>query len=116
VYGNFTQIVQLFQNIMSNAMKFKREIPLKIEIDAIEQGDFTRISIKDNGKGIAAGYLDKVFQLFFRYHNDNNYVGHGIGLATCLKIIACHGGKIWVESIENQETIFYFTLPAKMKS
>lgn len=110
VYGNETQLIQLFQNTIGNALKFDRpEVLLQIEISAELKGDRWLFCVRDNGRGIAPQHFDRIFQLFQRI--DGRHHGMGIGLATCKKIVERHGGQIWVESQLGEGTAFYFTLP-----
>ena len=115
ILGNETQLVQLFQNLISNAIKFSRsEITpeIKIAISPVEK-NFWLFEIHDNGIGIPPDSLPKVFKSFRRLHADDKYPGTGIGLATCKKIVDYHRGEIWVESQPNVGTSFYFKLSAK---
>ena len=102
---------QLFQNLISNAIKYQQpdNIP-EIIITGAEKNDHWVFSIKDNGIGIDAEYFKKIFIIFQRLHNKDEYSGTGIGLAICKKIIDNHNGNIWVESNGNGST-FYFTIP-----
>lgn len=107
-----TKIVQLFQNLISNAIKFrKKDENLIIEIDHKPQDEYHLFSIKDNGIGIEKEYHDKIFKLFNRLNKNENYEGTGIGLSISKKIIEQHGGEIWIESDKGQGTTFFFTLP-----
>lgn len=107
-----TQVTQVFQNIIDNAVKFQREgVQPEIEISASPVGGMWQFSIKDNGIGIPSAYFDKIFVLFERLHGRDHYPGTGIGLALCKKIIERHGGKIWVKSEVGKGSTFYFTLP-----
>lgn len=110
VYVKDAQIISLFQNLISNALKYCRKIP-KIEIRVKEQGNFWQFSIKDNGIGIPKKHLDEVFVVFKRLHSKAEFEGTGIGLASCKKIVAHHGGQIGVMSELGKGSIFYFTLP-----
>lgn len=111
IYGDKTQMRQLFQNLVINAIKFsKPETPPEVILSATEQQQSWKFSIKDNGIGIKPEYHEKIFLLFKRLHNSSEYEGTGIGLALCKKIVEKHLGKIWVESNENQGTTFHFTL------
>jgi signal transduction histidine kinase len=83
-----------------------------VHITAQREGNYWRIAIRDNGIGISQEHLDKVFGLFHRLHNQAQYPGTGIGLASCKRIIEQHGGRIGVESVPGQGSTFYFTLPA----
>ncbi|RMG06350.1 MAG: hybrid sensor histidine kinase/response regulator, partial [Cyanobacteria bacterium J055] len=111
VLGDKTQLIQLFQNTIGNALKFSRpEVPPQIEISAEESDDRWLFCIKDNGIGIDPQDFDRIFTLFQR--PDNRQIqGTGIGLATCKKIVDRHGGQIWVESQLGTGTALYFTLP-----
>jgi len=111
VEGHPTLIIQLLQNLLSNALKFKRKNPVLIEIGAKEKGKFIEFYVKDNGIGIAPEYHSKIFEIFERLHTKSDYKGTGIGLALCKKIVEQGGGKIWVESKLKKGATFYFTLP-----
>jgi light-regulated signal transduction histidine kinase (bacteriophytochrome) len=105
------QMVQLFQNLLANALKFHSECPLQIHIGArAEQGRWV-LSVQDNGIGIDPQYFERIFQVFQRLHTRKTYPGTGIGLAICKKIVERHGGKIWVESQPGQGTTFCFSIP-----
>jgi PAS domain S-box-containing protein len=146
VWGDPTQLTQLFQNLIANGIKFCRDTPPQIqicvreisgiasvrkqtlqrqenlsltpylEIPAIISGDLTSttsawcFSVRDNGIGIEAEYLDRIFGIFQRLHPRTTYPGTGIGLAICQKIVERHGGKIWVESTPTQGSTFYFII------
>ncbi len=103
------QMLQLFQNLISNAIKFCNNSP-RIHMSSKEEPDEYIFSVKDNGIGIEPQYFNRIFQIFQRLHTREEYSGTGIGLAICRRIIERHGGKIWVESIPGQGAIFYFTL------
>lgn len=111
VVANPREIAQLFQNLISNSLKFASDRPLKITIDAVEKEDEWLISVKDNGIGIEPQFSDKIFQMFQRLHGNREYEGTGIGLAICQKVVNSYGGEIWVESQLNEGATFYFTLP-----
>jgi light-regulated signal transduction histidine kinase (bacteriophytochrome) len=106
------QMIQLFQNLISNALKFipndKKPI---IKIKVKDENDFYEFQIQDNGIGIQKEYLEKIFLVFKRLHSKEQYEGTGIGLATCKKIIDNVNGKIWVESDYGNGTTFFFTIP-----
>lgn len=111
-------MIQLFQNIIANALKFKKsDVIPHIQIEATSHSDnFYQISIKDNGIGISKQQQHKVFIIFQRLHAREAYEGSGIGLATCKKIVECLGGKIWLESEEGKGTTFFFLLPKSENS
>jgi two-component system, chemotaxis family, CheB/CheR fusion protein len=106
-----SQLAQLFQNLLGNAMKFHAEAPPKIHVDACREGDYWRFSVSDNGIGIASEYQDHIFEVFRRLHSRAQYAGTGIGLAICKKIVERHGGRIWVESEPGHGSTFHFILP-----
>jgi len=112
INADATQLVQVFQNLISNAIKFKgSEIPL-IHISAEKKDMEWIFSVKDNGIGIAAEYKDRIFKIFQRLQG-REYPGVGIGLSLCRRIVERHGGHIWFESEVGKGTIFYFTIPMK---
>jgi signal transduction histidine kinase len=105
-------LLQLFQNLISNALKYRAKEPPVIRITGQPEGAMWRISIYDNGLGIAAEYADEIFGLFKRLHTSDAYAGTGIGLAICEKIVHRYGGRIWVESEgEGKGSAFHLTLP-----
>lgn len=102
----------LFQNLISNALKFGHpNIPPKVEISAIKKRDQWVFAVKDNGIGIEDKYRHRIFEIFQRLHNSQEYEGTGIGLAHCMKIINMYHGKLWVESIVGAGSTFFFSLP-----
>ncbi|OFX58129.1 MAG: hypothetical protein A2046_10370 [Bacteroidetes bacterium GWA2_30_7] len=110
--GYEIELGQLFQNLISNALKFrKKDISPIIQIKAEKKKKHWLFSIQDNGIGIEKEHFEKIFLIYQRLHNRNDYEGTGIGLAYCKKIIDLHKGEIWVESELNKGSIFYFTLP-----
>lgn len=106
------QLIQLFQNLISNAIKYRGVEAPKIHISAEQTVNDWVFSIRDNGIGIDAKYSDQIFDMFARLHGKTKYSGTGMGLAICKKIVTSHGGKIWVESEVGNGSIFLFTLPA----
>jgi len=107
-----SQIIQVFQNLIGNAIKFKKksEFP-KIHISCTKQNNMYQFSVADNGIGMEMQYHDRIFIIFQRLHSVKDYPGTGIGLSICKRIVERHGGKIWFESIINEGTTFYFTIP-----
>jgi len=104
---------QLFQNLISNALKFRRTNPHEIRISAIRKNGVIEYSVRDNGIGIDSKFADRIFVVFYRLHSMEKYSGTGIGLSICKRIVEKHGGNIWVDSKKNQGTTFYFTLPKR---
>jgi PAS domain S-box-containing protein len=114
VNGDKFQLVQVFQNIISNSIKFRKpDEPLRIHISVIEDPENNEyiFSISDNSIGMEIQYTDKIFEVFKRLHTIDEYKGAGIGLSIVKRIIDRHGGRIWVESKLGEGSIFYFTLP-----
>ena len=106
-----TQMIQLFQNLIGNALKFHSELPLTIHVGAQRQDGRWVFSVRDNGIGIDPQYYEKIFHIFQRLHTRKAYSGIGIGLAISKKIVERHGGSIWVESQPSQGSTFYFSIP-----
>jgi PAS domain S-box-containing protein len=111
VMADRTQLLQLLQNMISNAIKFHGDDTPVIHLGVEHQEDEWLFAISDNGIGMEAQYFDRIFAIFQRLHTRREYPGTGIGLAMCKKIVERHGGRIWVESEPKQGSTFYFTLP-----
>lgn len=112
VTGDEALLGQVFSNLITNAIKFRGEAPLVIRVDAEKDEEDWCISVRDNGIGIEAKFLETVFEPLRRLHSQSEIEGHGIGLATCRRVVEKHGGRIWVESTVGEGSAFRFTLPA----
>jgi len=111
VRGDSFQLLQLFQNLIGNAIKYRSSEAPIVRVSASRQGDSWVFSVQDNGIGIAEQYHPRIFQLFQRLHSQKQYSGTGIGLAICQRIVDRHGGRLWVESEPNRGSTFYFSIP-----
>ena len=110
--GVETELVLLFKNLIGNGIKFSAERRAQVRVGAVRLGDAWRFGVCDNGIGIAPEYLGRLFRMGERLNSRKQYPGHGIGLATCKKIVEHHGGQIWIESEPDRGSSFFFTLPA----
>jgi light-regulated signal transduction histidine kinase (bacteriophytochrome) len=113
VAADATQLGQLFQNLLVNAVKFHGARTPRIQVSAKDAGPEWIFSIADNGIGIAPEYFERIFQIFQRLHTLEEYSGTGIGLAICKKIVERHGGRIWLESVVGEGSIFHFAIPKR---
>ena len=106
-----TQAIQLFQNLIGNAIKFRREEPIRIHVSAKKKGSEWLFSVSDNGIGIDPKDVENIFEIFHRSRGGSDHSGTGIGLAICKRIVELHNGRIWVESDLGKGSIFFFKIP-----
>ncbi|SDK43197.1 PAS domain-containing sensor histidine kinase [Natronorubrum texcoconense] len=112
VEGDESQLRQLFQNLLSNAITYSGDEPPQVDITAERDGEYWVISVRDEGIGIDPDATDRIFEVFQRLHSQTEQPGSGIGLALCRRIVERHGGEIWVDSEPGEGTTFTFTIPA----
>jgi chemotaxis family two-component system sensor kinase Cph1 len=113
VHADRLQLGLLWQNLLSNALKFHGPEPPRIHISARRDGPQWVFSVRDNGIGLDPKQAERIFEVFQRLHTREKYPGTGIGLAMCKKIVERHGGRIWVESAPGNGATFYFTVPVR---
>ncbi|MBN2444393.1 MAG: substrate-binding domain-containing protein [Spirochaetales bacterium] len=113
IYVDSSQIAQVFQNLISNAIKFHSDSTPAVHISSVENEVEWTFSVKDNGIGIEKEFMNKIFIMFRRLHGRGEYPGSGIGLTLCKRIVERHGGSIWLESSPNKGSTFYFTIPKR---
>lgn len=111
VIGDRTLLVQLFQNLITNAIKFRSDDPPVVEIKAALQGDMCALGVCDNGIGLDPKNHEKVFEVFKTLHARDRFEGNGIGLSVCKKVVERHGGRMWIDSVPGEGASFWFTLP-----
>lgn len=110
--GDYSRMVQLLQNLLANAIKFRSaDRPVRIEVAARPSPEGWQFSVSDNGIGIEAAYVERIFAIFQRLHVREEYSGTGIGLAICRKIVEQAGGRIWVDSAFGVGSTFRWTMP-----
>jgi light-regulated signal transduction histidine kinase (bacteriophytochrome) len=116
VSGYPTELKQLFQNLIINAIKFrKKDTAHRVSVSVQTCPESWQFSVKDNGIGIDKKHSEKIFVIFQRLHSRTEYEGSGIGLAHCKKIVELHDGKLWVESTPGEGTAFHFTIPYNIR-
>ncbi|MFZ5829368.1 MAG: sensor histidine kinase [Planctomycetota bacterium] len=111
VHADPGQMLSLFEHLIGNSIKFRRDVPLEIRVEAFPEGAEWRFAVRDNGVGIRSEDYKRVFEVCQRLHAQE-FPGSGIGLAVCRKVVERHGGRIWVESEVGRGSTFFFTLPA----
>ncbi len=113
VVADGTQLIQLLQNLLANAMRFHGDAPPTVHVSARRDDRMWRLSVRDHGIGIEEPYLERIFGVFQRLHTREEYPGTGVGLSICRRIAERHGGRVWAESVPGEGATFHATLPAK---
>lgn len=116
VNGDESQLRQVFQNLLTNAIKFSGEAPPQVHVSAEQDGDEWLIAVTDHGVGVDPDHQEQIFEVFEGFHEGGDYPGTGIGLAVCERIVERHEGEIWVESEPGEGATFMFTLPTVTNS
>jgi len=112
VHGNMTQLSHVFQNLLSNALKYcSTDKPIQIHIGATKQDGDWVVSVRDNGIGFRPEYAERIFGLFKRLHREDEYPGTGLGLAICRRIVERYGGRMWAQGEPGVGSTFFFSLP-----
>jgi signal transduction histidine kinase len=115
VWGDRSLLTQLLHNLVGNAVKYRRDEPLRVHVSARREGDAWRIAVRDNGIGIEPRHQARIFEIFKRLHTQSEIPGTGIGLAICRRVVQAHGGTLGVESAPGQGSTFFFTVADKEK-
>jgi two-component system, chemotaxis family, sensor kinase Cph1 len=110
VHGEFEHLVRLFQNLLANAVKFRGEEDPRVHVGCSTSGAEWLFFVRDNGIGVPPEYHERIFAPFKRLHSRSEYPGTGLGLAICRRIVALHGGRLWLESAVGEGSTFFFTI------
>jgi len=116
VMGERGQLIHLFHNLLSNALKYRQDRAPVIKVSARRGTAEWIFQVADNGIGIESQHLTRIFEVFKRLHTAQEYSGNGIGLAICERIVVRHGGRMWVDSEPGQGSIFYFSIPDRVET
>jgi light-regulated signal transduction histidine kinase (bacteriophytochrome) len=115
IYADPVLVAELLQNLLDNAIKFQADAPPVVRVSARHESGEWRVCVEDNGIGINPEHHKRIFQLYQRLHTEDEFDGHGLGLAVCEKIARLHGGRVWVESEAGKGARFYFTVPDRVE-